>query len=259
MPDTAPGTATSDWPDPVEILNPAGSSPVLLLCEHASRHIPAEYDGLGLGAADLDRHIAWDIGAGALTRRLSERLDAAAFLGTYSRLLIDLNRPLDVASSIPVRSEAFDVPGNAAIPPSERQRRADRIFTPFHDSVTAAIDARRARRRPTIIVAVHSFTPVFLGKERPWHAGILFGEAAALGEALVRRLRTAGTLQIGTNEPYKVSREDDYAIPLHGDRLAIPAVLVEVRNDGLATADGVEAWSERLAAALHAEALALAA
>ena len=259
MPETAPDAATSAWPDPVEILNPTGSSAVLLLCEHAARHIPGEYDGLGLGAAELDGHIAWDICARALTRQLSERLDAAAFLGTYSRLLIDLNRPLDVASSIPVRSEAFDIPGNTAISAEERARRADRIFTPFHDSVAAAIEARRARGRATIIVAVHSFTPVFLGKARPWHAGILFGEAKTLGEALVRRLGADGTLHVGANEPYRVSREEDYAIPLHGDRLDIPAVLVEIRNDGLATADGVEAWSERLAAALHAEALALAA
>src|SRR5664279_916167 len=130
----------ADWPEPVEALNERGSSEILLLCEHASNHVPDEYAGLGLPADQLQRHIAWDIGAAAVTRRLSQLLGAAAFLGTYSRLLIDLNRPLDAPDSIPARSESTDIPDNAQLTPFERARRADIIFTPFHRRVTAYLD-----------------------------------------------------------------------------------------------------------------------
>jgi predicted N-formylglutamate amidohydrolase len=248
----------TDWPDPVERINPDGGSPIVLVCEHASRHIPAEYAGLRLDPADLGGHIAWDIGAAEVTRRLAGLLDAPAFLGGYSRLLIDLNRPLDVASSIPERSEAIDVPSNRSVPPAERQRRIDRIFTPFHTAIAAHLDARSAAGRATLLVSIHSFTPVYLGVHRPWHAGVLFGGAKALGERLVRRLEAAGPLVVGTNQPYQISLKDDYAIPVHGDRRGIPAALIELRNDGLADARGIAAWASRLAAILAPEAAAIA-
>ncbi|CAN7545417.1 N-formylglutamate amidohydrolase [Phenylobacterium sp. LjRoot225] len=246
-------TSSVDWPDPVEAANPRGASPVLLLCEHASRHIPAEYAQLGLDAAQTDRHIAWDIGAAALTRHLSELLDATAFLGAYSRLLVDLNRPLGAASSIPVRSEDTDIPGNLALSDAERRRRADRIFTPFHHAVARHLDERQACGRPTLLVTVHSFTPVFLGQARPWHAGVLFGKSRATAERLARRLSAGSDRLIGLNQPYQVNPEDDYALPIYGDGRDIPAVLIEVRNDQLADQDGVEGWATRLAAAITAE------
>ncbi|HEY1146162.1 MAG TPA: N-formylglutamate amidohydrolase, partial [Allosphingosinicella sp.] len=119
-----------EWPAPVERINEEGDCPIILVCEHASNHIPAEYDGLGLAPSDLTRHIAWDIGAAAVARRLSALLGAPAFLGAYSRLLIDLNRPLDSATSIPVRSEATVIAGNHDLSPAERRRRQTMIFAP---------------------------------------------------------------------------------------------------------------------------------
>ena len=242
-----------DWPEPVERVNPAGRSPVILVCEHASNHIPADYAGLGLGDADLNRHIAWDIGAAAVTRRLSALLDAPAFLGAYSRLLIDLNRPLDGAGSIPVRSEETDIPANRNPSAAECALRQQRIFTPFHDAIGALIDRRTAAGQPTLLVAVHSFNPVFLGRSRPWHAGILFDKAAGLGERLVARLAAEDALCVGTNQPYTVSRDEDYAILVHGDDRDIPAVLVEIRNDGLSDRPQVDAWAQRLATILEPE------
>jgi predicted N-formylglutamate amidohydrolase len=239
----------ADWPEPVEVLNERGSSEILLLCEHASNHVPDEYAGLGLPADQLQRHIAWDIGAAAVTRRLSQLLGAAAFLGTYSRLLIDLNRPLDALDSIPARSESTDIPDNAQLTPFERARRADIIFTPFHRRVTAYLDRRAAGRQRTQLVSIHSFTPIFFGVSRPWHIGVLFDGAVGFGGATVERLRGPG-LVVGVNEPYKTDRLGDYAIPIHGDDRAIAAIMIEIRNDLIADAVGVEQWASRIFLAL---------
>jgi predicted N-formylglutamate amidohydrolase len=244
---------SEDWPAPVEILNEDGRSDLVLLCEHASNHIPAEYRRLGLAAGDLERHIAWDIGAAEVARRLSARLDAPAFLGAYSRLLIDLNRPLSSAGSIAVRSEETEIPGNAVVNETERARRTRTIFVPFHERVSLVLDRRMAQRRPTRIATIHSFTPVFLGVGRPWHAGILFGRARAFGEAILASLRRDGALKVDANVPYTITREDDYAVPVHGDDRAIPAVLIEMRQDLISGAAGIGEWAERLAMALRME------
>ena len=241
-----------DWPDAVEVLNERGRSDIVLLCEHASNHMPAEYRQLGLDASHLQRHIAWDIGAAAVTRLLSARLDAPAFLSGYSRLLIDLNRPLGTPGSIPVLSEDTDIPGNVGVDAAERDRRAKIMFSPFHDRVAAHLDHRVTEGRPTRIVTIHSFTPVFLGVARPWHAGVLHDRAADLAEAILSGLRTDAALNVAANVPYVISRDADYAVPVHGDDRGIPAVLIEVRQDLLANQAGIEEWADRLAAALPA-------
>lgn len=239
----------ADWPAAVEILNASGTSDVILLCEHASNHIPVEYNGLGLSPYDLVRHIAWDPGAAAVTRQLSCLLDAPAYLGTYSRLLIDLNRPLATPGSIVTRSEDTDIPGNIAMDAAEVERRAKRIFRSFHRHVSDVLDRRQKAGRPTRLVSIHSFTPVFLGETRPWHAGVLFDKARAFGQSLVADLQRPGLL-VDENVPYKADRTEDYAIPIHGDDRDIPAVLVEIRHDLLADSESTVDWAKRLAAAL---------
>lgn len=244
--------AGKDWPEAVEVLNEHGRSDIVLLCEHASNHMPAEYRQLGLDASHLQRHIAWDIGAAEVTRLLSSKLDAPAFLSGYSRLLIDLNRPLGTPGSIPVLSEDTDIPGNVGIDSAERIRRAEIIFSPFHDRVTAHLDGRAQAGRQTRIVTIHSFTPVFLGVSRPWHAGVLHDHASGLAEAILSGLRTDAALNVAANVPYVISRDADYAVPIHGDDRGIAAVLVEIRQDLLSTRSGIEKWADRLAAALPA-------
>jgi predicted N-formylglutamate amidohydrolase len=239
------------WPAAVEVLNESGRSPFVLICEHASNYIPAEYRQLGLDDKDLARHIAWDIGAADVTRALSKRLDASAFLGRYSRLLIDLNRPLHVADSIPLRSEATDVPGNFSLDAAERERRRQTIFHPFQDRLRAHLERRTADGRRNVLVAVHSFTPVYLGRHRSWHAGVLFDKAQALGQALIAQLSKDPLLNIDANVPYGVSAEADYALVVHGDQLGNPAVLIEIRNDLIADPDGVEVWTAKLEQALR--------
>jgi predicted N-formylglutamate amidohydrolase len=235
----------------VEILNESGSSPVVLLCEHASNFIPPEYAGLGVPSRELERHIAWDIGAAGVTRRLSQLIDAPAFLGQYSRLLIDLNRPLSSPTSIVTRSERTDIPGNASLPPAERARRAALYFEPFHRAVEKLLEERRDTRRPTLIVAVHSFTPTFHGDARPWQAGIIYDKGTAFAEATLDRLRMHDTsLNVGANVPYAVAPEDYYGLLVYGDYAGNPALLVEIRQDLLARQEQQDEWAHRLAAAL---------
>ena len=259
MPDSAAmpspaetGQAVENWPVPCTILNESGASDWVLVCEHASAHVPAEYARLGLGEAERRAHIAWDPGAAELTRALSQRLDATATLANYSRLLIDLNRPIDSPASIPEMSEEIAIPGNIGITALERARRIDRIFTPFHDSVTALLDARAAAGRRTRLLALHSFTPVFRGVARPWHLGVLSGASRPLAERFVTEVTARdATITAALDEPYKVEEGDDMAIPVHGDARGLDALLLEVRNDTLDAPASVEAWAETIAAALE--------
>lgn len=243
---------SNPWPEAVEVVNGSGRSSFVLICEHASNYIPAEYRRLGLDERELTRHIAWDIGAANLTRALSERLDASAFLGRYSRLLIDLNRPLHVADSIPVRSEATDVPGNHSLSDAEKERRQQRIFHPFQIQLGSHLEQRTAEGRRNVLVAIHSFTPVYLNQHRSWHAGVLFDKSQTLGQALIAQLRQDPLLNVDANVPYGVSADADYALVVHGDRRGNPAVLIEIRNDLIADTAGVETWADKLERALRA-------
>lgn len=237
---------------PVIAVNPGGPSPYVLLCEHAARALPPGYGRLGLPAAAFDRHIAWDLGAAEVAVRLACLVDAPLFLAGYSRLLIDLNRPPGSATSIPEQSEATPIPGNLAIDAGERRRRLDRFFTPFHAAVAACLDGRRDR--PTAVIGVHSFTPVFEGVARPWPAGVLFGHAQEFGEALAEAIAETAPAPgpVGRNEPYQVCPEYDYTVPVHGDARGLPSALIEVRQDLITNVFGIERWSRALAGALTA-------
>jgi predicted N-formylglutamate amidohydrolase len=235
---------------PVVVVNEAGRSPFVLLCEHASRLFPAGYGRLGLPAAELDRHIAWDLGAAEVAMRLACILDAPLFLAGYSRLLIDLNRPPESPTSIPEVSEATAIPGNIGLDEAERRRRYRLWFRPFHDAVAAHLDSRAGRA--TAVVGMHSFTPVFAGVSRSWHAGVLFRRAEAFGEALAAAIEARAEVPVGRNEPYRVSIETDFTVPVHGDARGLAAALIEVRQDLVTDVLGIERWSRTLAGALAA-------
>jgi predicted N-formylglutamate amidohydrolase len=240
-----------EWPAAVEIVNAQGTSPVVLLCPHASNYIPPRYGNLGLPPSELDRHIAWDIGAASVTRKLAAILDAAAFLGTYSRLLIDLNRPLDSDSSIVARSEATDIPANVSITTQERSLRAARVFTPHHESIAAHLAERSANGQSSVIVAIHSFTPTYHGVARAWHAGVLFVKSMAFAHASIERLRASDTaLNVGANVPYTVAPDTDYGALVYGDDIGNPALEFEIRQDLIAQTDGQELWADRIAKTL---------
>ncbi len=242
-------------PPAVTVVNAGGRSPIFLVCEHASNFIPARYRRLGLTEADLQRHIAYDIGAADVARQLSSLLDAPLVLAGYSRLLIDCNRPLAAPSSIPVRSEDTDIPGNIGISAAERAERDRLFFAPFRETVSAMLDARVRAGTPTMLIGMHGFTPVYLGERRIWQAGFLYLQARQLGQALIAGLREADpSLTVGDNEPYSVTLDGDYTVPWQGDCRGIPTALIEVRQDLMAAHAGATEWAHKLAGVLAASA-----
>ena len=237
-----------DEPAAVTVIRPDGASPFLLVCDHAGNRIPRRLGTLGISEADRQRHIAWDVGAAEMSKRVSERLDAPLVLQTYSRLVIDCNRNPEVASAMPELSETTEVPGNRNLDPRETEARIAEIFRPYHDRITAMMDARVAAGRPTILVALHSFTPYYEGwGARPWHIGILYNRDDRLPRVMLELLSLEPDLTVGDNEPYKVSDETDYTIPVHGEGRGVVHVEIEVRHDEIDSAEGQEAWAARLA------------
>ena len=220
--------------------------PVILVCEHASAYIPAELTDLGLSDKEAKEHIAWDIGALALAESLSQALNATLICANYSRLLIDLNRPLEAPDSIPVRSEIYEVLGNQQLDEKTRQYRQACLFEPFHRKLSELIDARLAAGREVRVVGVHSFTPVYCGQPRTLEVGILFDHAHAYAQTLIHGL-AAHDLRVAGNQPYEINAFEDMTVPFHGDRRGIDAALIEVRNDLLKKPDAVQSWSDYLA------------
>jgi predicted N-formylglutamate amidohydrolase len=234
-------------PAPFTVLHPGGNSPYVLIADHAGQRVPAALADLGLPQAELDRHIGWDIGIAGVTRALAGLLDAWAIAQTYSRLVIDCNRPLASPTLMPERSDNTIVPGNVGLSPAQRQQRIDEIHAPYHARIAAELDARAEQLRPTLLVMMHSFTPQMNDVPRPWHAGVLYHQDTRLAHALLQALRDEGDLVVGDNEPYSVTSTSDYAVPVHGEGRGLLHVELEIRQDLIADAAGQQAWAERLA------------
>lgn len=237
----------ADDPAVYTIHRPQGASPFMLLADHAGQQLPRSLGTLGLPQAQLDRHIGWDIGIAGTTRALAQRLDAWAIEQTYSRLLIDCNRPLASPTLIPETSDGTVVPGNAALTAAQRQQRINAIHAPYHARINAELDARRDAARPTLLVMMHSFTPVMNGVQRPWHAGVLYHQDTRFAHPLLRALGAEGDLVVGDNQPYSVTPSSDYAVPVHGEGRGLVHVELEIRQDLIADEAGQQAWAERLA------------
>lgn len=239
----------SDEPHPVDCRRLDGASDIFLTCDHAGRHLPRRLGDLGLGGADLERHIAWDIGAAAMAGRMSDILGAALVMQRYSRLVIDCNRPPSAPTSIATVSEGTEVPGNSGLEPHHAHARLREIFDPYHDRIDAELELRRRAMRRTVLVSVHSFTPVFHGERRPWHLGLLYNRDPGYAHHLNDELEGSGLI-VGHNEPYAVSDVTDYTIPVHGERRAIPHVMIEVRQDLIEKEQGQDEWADRLSGLL---------
>lgn len=241
-----------DEPVAFEFLAGSPASPYFITCDHASQRLPRVLGTLGLSQADLERHIAWDIGAAGLSRKLAVALQATLVLQPYSRLAIDCNRPLIHEGSIAARSEGTVIPGNQAISSEDAELRAREIFNPYHERIGLELDERKARNAPTVLLLVHSFTPVYHGVSRPWHAGVLYQRDRRLGQALLSALRTEPGLVIGDNEPYWVSDDSDYGAIVYGEGRQLPHVELEIRQDLISDDAGQTIWAERLARHLQA-------
>lgn len=227
-------------------VNVAGASPFLLTSDHYGRVLPRALGDLGVAESELVRHIAWDIGVAGVAERLAKVLDAHLIAQRYSRLVIDCNRSPGVASSIPEISEATRIPRNEDITEGERAARRREIFEPYHHRINAAIDRRLHDKRPTVLVSLHSFTPVYAGVARPWHIGALYNRDTVLPQLLLKHLREEGDLVVGDNEPYAVSDLSDYTIPVHGEARGLVNTGIEIRQDLIADQSGQQQWAERL-------------
>lgn len=236
----------ADEPAPVIERHADGASPFFLTCDHYGRLIPRALGDLGLDDSKRQRHIAYDIGIAGVAETVSDALDAHLVAQRYSRLVIDCNRPPAAASAIPPVSEATAIPGNQGIAPDAATERRRLIFEPYHRRIADAL-ARRARgKHPTILVSLHSFTPVYAGVARPWHIGTLYNRDARLPKRLLRELRDEAGLVVGDNQPYAVSDATDYTIPVHGETRRLIHSGIEIRQDLIASEHGQQAWAERL-------------
>ncbi|MEA3151884.1 MAG: hypothetical protein QOD56_2823 [Gammaproteobacteria bacterium] len=239
-----------DEPPPFFEFGSQGRSRFVILVDHASRRIPRRLGDLGLPAAELQRHIAWDIGALEVAKQMAAALDAPLIAQNYSRLTIDCNRDPSVATSIPIVGESIEIPGNIGLSRDEVAARRVEIFEPYHARVRDVLDERAAAGRPTILVAQHSMTNLFKGVRREMHAAVLYNRDRRFAGLVLDGLRREGGLTIGDNEPYFVSDETDYTIPHHGEARGLPHVEIEIRQDLITHEAGQEEWARRLSRVL---------
>jgi predicted N-formylglutamate amidohydrolase len=235
--------------EPVEMIEGDPACGLLLLCDHASNALPAEYGSLGLPPQELARHIGWDIGAAEVTRILAARFGAPAILTTYSRLLIDPNRGADDPTLVMRISDGALVPGNARIDANEIARRTERFHRPYHQAIANRLDRILAGGVVPIVFSVHSFTPVWRGQRRPWQIAFLWDKDARVANAMIDHFRRDPALIVGDNEPYDGCLEGD-TLYQHATARGLPHALVELRQDLVATKEGALEWAERLAQAL---------
>lgn len=242
-----PGLLGSDDAPVYRLHQAQGSSPFVLLADHAGQGIPRALGDLGIGQAELDRHIGWDIGIAGVTRALARQLDAWAIEQHYSRLVIDCNRPHGSPTLVPAVSDGTVIPANQALATALRQQRIEAIHAPYHAAISHELDHRASSGRATALVLLHSFTPVMNDTPRPWHCGVLYNHDTRLAHALLAALRAEGDLVVGDNQPYAISDDSDYAANVHGEARGLPYVEIEIRQDLIADPAGQRAWADRLA------------
>lgn len=239
-------------PAAAQLFNAGGQSPFLIVGDHAGNAIPHRLGTLGLTEADRVRHIAWDIGVHDLGKALAQALDAPFIFQHYSRLVIDCNRDPAHPDAVPTVSDGSVIPGNAALTANRLGARVAAIHAPYHARIAAELARRAAAARPTILLALHSFTPTLGGTSRPWELGILHdGGDTRFAKALLADLIARQDITVGDNEPYRMDATD-YSVPRHAYAASLPYAEIEVRQDLLADAAGVAAWSLTLCSACKA-------
>ena len=238
-------------PPQFEVFNPEGTAPLLLICDHASRAIPAAMNGLGLDEDKLGRHIAYDIGAADVTRRLAKRLGAPAVLAGYSRLLVDVNRAPGDPAMTPEVSDGVPVPGNQGLSEADLAARVEAFFWPYHHAITNALAHLWRIGPPPALFSVHSFTPSMDGEDRLWDVGVLWNRDPRLAPPLIAALAAQDSLHVGDNKPYS-GRDLAYSIDLHGGSAGLANCAVEIRQDHLETAAEASRWSAIMGNALAA-------
>ncbi|WP_373502060.1 N-formylglutamate amidohydrolase [Aestuariivirga sp.] len=236
-----------DEESPLIAVNEAGRSPYVLICEHASRLMPRKLGTLGLSEADLQRHIAWDIGAEKVARLLSRLIDAPLLLQRYSRLAYDCNRPPESADAIPELSETTVIPGNRKLSADDRLARAREIYRPFHDGISLQLDKRAAAGVRSLVVSIHSFTKIYKDKPRSVELGILHDRDASLSSRLIKSFPN---VDARLNEPYGPKDGVLHSLNMHGFSRGLQHAMLEIRNDLIDTERGQDEWAQRLSVPL---------
>lgn len=236
-------------PVSASVINESGSSPALLVCEHASAALPEGLAG-AYPPALLKMHYACDLGAGSLVRRVSELLDAVAVVANYSRIVIDCNRRLADPTLVLTHADGEPVMANIGLAPAALQQRIDEIYAPLHATISATLVRLEQRTPLPIYIAIHSFTPALHGDSRPWHIGVMWDRDDRVAQPLIDNLSQDSSILVGKNQPYSGREVQDFSVDFHAERSGLPNVAIEVRQDELATPQGIEQWAQRLAKAL---------
>ncbi|MCB1496945.1 MAG: N-formylglutamate amidohydrolase [Bauldia sp.] len=231
---------------PVVVENADGGGAFVVLCDHASNTVPRDYGSLGLPPDALETHIAWDPGALGVARRMSADLDAPLIWPKVSRLVVDCNRDPSAPDLIVQEGDGRPVPGNLNLTEAGRARRIQTVHAPYHAAIEAVIDRRLAAGTATALIAIHSFTPIFYGEQRPWQIGVVFDEDLRLSSPLIGRLTADAALTVGINKPYSPADRVYYTMERHSGGGRLPAVMIEIRNDEVATPAAQRGWGDRL-------------
>lgn len=229
-------------PSPITVEQARGESDIVFVCDHAGRLVPRALGTLGLSKAELASPSACDIGVSGMARQLSEQLDAILVMQNYSRLVIDCNRVPKARDSIPTRCGSVKIAGNEKLAPAGAAQRQKEIFAPYHDGLRTILDHRQRDNRRTLLVTLHSYVP-----SHPWQLGVMYRHDTRIAAVLLELLRQEDGLEIGDNQPYSFSEENDYTLPIHGEVRGIAHVGLEVRQDLIANATGQGVWAGRLA------------
>ena len=240
-----------DW-NPVRVSNPDGRSQFVILCDHASNHIPEGFGTLGLDPDDLQKHIAWDPGALGVSQMMSRELDAPLVESCVSRLIIDCNRPLNAPDLVPSLSEVTTIPGNVDLDEAAKSQRAALSHKPYHAAIEKLARERAGKGLPgPIYVAVHSYTPVYRGVTRPWHVGIIHDDDDRVAAPLIAGLQALKQFIVGINEPYSPADRVYYTLERHASAYGLPAVMIEIRNDLISTPQEEQVWATTLSRLLR--------
>lgn len=226
------------------VVNASGAADLLLVCDHASARVPLALGGLGLTPEQLADHIGWDAGAAAVAQRLAVLLDAPLIQTNYSRLVIDCNRDADSDQSILERSDDIIIPGNRNLTATARLQRQQTLHAPYHQAITEHLNRRGTA--DTVLLSIHSFTPVLAGRLRPWSIGVCSGADRRLADPLLRLLRGVLDSGVGDNQPYAIETGVDFTLPFHAAQRGLRHVMLEISRDQLDGAAGIERWAQRL-------------
>ena len=240
---TEPGLLAADEPPPFAVLNSDSKVPVLLVCDHASRRLPASLGDMGLDPPARRCHLAIDIGAGALTEKLAANLSVTAVLCQYSRLVVDCNRQLLDPGAFLEFGDGVVIPGNRNLRAEQKSLRADSVYWPYHRAIGAEIKRLESFGTPPAVLAIHSFTPVLNGVSRHWQMGIIWDTDKRLAEIFLTELGEAGFL-VGDNEPYSGKAPQDFTIDYHAEAHGLPHVGIEIRQDLIDDESGVAGIAE---------------